>query len=321
MYTGGVIIHTNQVSQIGSSGQNVLKEGSQILVRVISDKGNGKYEGSVAGTRVTLQSSKKLEPGKTFLATISAKDGTIYISPKETSIVQQQVQINTIQNEQLANLLKQLGLPADELSLHLFQQLKQMGLKLDVALLKKLHTVSLKFNGKEKAASEILMILKEKGIEATESEIMNLLLELDGDFSSKDSEENKKFELLNKINQKEGKWFLVPFEIIQKNNETVIGNGNLKLMYLAEQLSLLNVDCNYNNLKYLFSLKFNNRKLEKVNFNIEGFDYKAQLFSNQLKEKLSLSKLNDVEVQWVDKALVEGTACGSEEISSVGGVV
>lgn len=324
MNTGGVIIHTNQVSQTGTGGRNVLREGSQVLVRIISDKGGGKYEGAVAGVRVSLQSSRKLEPGKTFLASISAKDGTIYISPKENIQVQEKVQINLIQNEQIANMLKQLGLPADEVSLHLFQQLKQMGLKLDVSLLQKLHNVAIKFKGKEKAASEILMILKEKGIEATEEEILQLLFELEGQFSSDNSDEageQKQFELLNKINSKEGKWYLLPFEITQKTDDAVIGNGNLKLLYLHDNLSLMNVDCNYNGKNHLFSVKFQNKKCISVSFNIPGLEKQSAILIQSLKTKLLAQSLDGVKVEWVDRDLIEGTACGTEQIISVGGLV
>ena len=56
MVHGGISVYTGQLSRLGIPRQT-LKEGSQVLVRIISDKGGGKYEGSVAGARVTITSA------------------------------------------------------------------------------------------------------------------------------------------------------------------------------------------------------------------------------------------------------------------------
>ena len=82
---GAVSIQSARLSQMGVNRQ-VLKEGSSVLVRVIADRGGGKYEGSVAGVRVQLNSAKALTPGQSFTATIAVKNGSIVITPKDNAL-------------------------------------------------------------------------------------------------------------------------------------------------------------------------------------------------------------------------------------------
>ena len=120
--SGAVSIQSARLSQIGVNRQ-VLKEGSSVLVRVIADRGGGKYEGSVAGVRVQLTSSKPLQAGDSFAATISVKKGLIVVTPKDISGMaglqgagEIALQFNEVSQSQLFSLLESLGLPADNLS-------------------------------------------------------------------------------------------------------------------------------------------------------------------------------------------------------------
>lgn len=346
MHTGGVFIQTNQISRMTGGGQQILKDGSQVLVRVIADRGNGRYEGSVAGVRVNLQSSKPLSLGQTFLASISAKDGTVYITPKETNLYSQAgVQINSMQNEHLAAILSQLGLPSDSISEHLFLQFKQLGLRLDGQLMNKIRSLSIKFGGKQKSAAELLSILKQKGIDINSDELLELLHELDLDernagngkqnfhqgqeSNQNQNEKQNQFEMLNQLNSQPGIWFLLPFEIIQKEN--ILGIGNLRLMLENEtKLKFMNVECLYNNHRYLFNLEFENKRCKKIRFNID--DENENQTSGQNKKNDYIRKLadkmstvaqtaQDVSIEWCDSALIDGTACKLENIQSVGGIV
>lgn len=314
-----VIFQTNQTPRI-IAGSQELKDGSQVLVRVIADKGNGKYVGSVAGIRVNISSVKTLNVGSTFLASIHTKNGQVLVTPKETyQLKNENFLLNHLQNEQLSSLLKQFNLPPDALSLHVFQQLKQMELKENPELLRKIRTMSLKYLGKEKSASEILAILSEKGIDATQNEILQLLEELDGNFDNKDKDENSKFILMNKINTKKGKWYIVPIEILNTVENKVLGNGNIKLMVDSfEILKLMNIDCFYNEKQYLFNVEFENKKCKTIRMNVPGNNPEKSVL--RLKKKIEMFDCN-INVLWGEKELIEGTACATEEVVGVKGKV
>ena len=160
----GVIVQAGQLSRMGVAPKGV-KDGSQVLVRIISDRGSGKYEGSVAGARINLNSRTPLTPGTSFKARISIQNGQLLLFPvNESGEVAQNAffTMETVQTEQLTEMLQSLGLNADDLSYHLMQQFKQLGMKMDSALLSKIYNLSVKFKGKEKRAAELISILAKK---------------------------------------------------------------------------------------------------------------------------------------------------------------
>ena len=327
MHTSGVFIQTNQISRITGGGQQVLKDGSQVLVRVIADRGNGRYEGSVAGVRVNIQSAKNLTPGQTFLASISAKDGIVYVSPKEMNIYSQAgVQVNVLQNENVAQILLQLGLPADKISEQLFMQFKQLGLKLDSELMRKIRSTVLKFGSKQKTAVELLAVLKEKGLNISAEELQALLSEIDLYERNKNDQQGQKnenkFEVLNKVNAVKGKWYLLPFEITQK--EEVLGIGNIRFLFENDNLlKFLNIECLYQNKRYLFNIEMENQKCKKIRFNIDDVDdFEINKYISLLKKKLfAFNGFENLQIEWCSSELIDGTACELEIIERVGGKV
>ena len=78
MNSNGVVIHSNRLVNNGVQSQN-LQNGSSVLVRVASYKGNGVYEGFVAGVKVNITSQKQLQIGQSFPAKIFVKDGIIQL--------------------------------------------------------------------------------------------------------------------------------------------------------------------------------------------------------------------------------------------------
>lgn len=333
---GAVSIQSARLSQAGIKRQ-ILKEGSSVLVRVISDRGNGKYEGSVAGIRVQLTSNKALQPGQTFTASISIKNGSIVVTPKYIAMSgsglsgQIELQFNEVSQSQLFSLLEALGLPADNLSTSILQSFKQMGVKFDSSLANKIRSLALRFSGKEKSAAEILSLLAQKGLEADEEEIKALLyfLESENDSSSKNSERKEK--LINRINSTEGSWYLLPFELVQlesplssSENLQVLGKGCIRLLFdSAKALKLLNLNCSYNNKKYLFSLSFEGRKIINTYLNVETEDKSLNPENeiNRLKKLCMAANLNPGKISWVEKELIEGNASGLESFVSFGGRV
>ena len=333
---GAVSIQSARLSQNGINRQ-ILKEGSTVLVRVIADRGNGKYEGSVAGVRVQLTSSKALQAGQTFTASIGVKDGSLVVTPKDveglsSSQLSSQIalQFTEVSQSQLFSLLQALGLPADNLSTSILQSFKQMGLKLDSALANKIRSLALRFNGKEKSAAEILSLLAQKCLEANEEEIKALLAFLEAENDSSFQESKDKENLINRINSKEGAWYLLPFELVQlekdisSENLQILGKGCIRLLFdSARALKLLNLDCNYNSKKYLFSLSYEGKKITNTYFNLESDKDNLQIENeiNRLKKLFMAAGLNPGKIEWAEKEELEGNASGLENFVTFGGRV
>ena len=317
--------------------RQVLKEGSSVLVRVIADRGGGKYEGSVAGVRVQLNSAKVLQPGQSFVATVGIKNGSIVITPKDNALAAMAaneiaLSFNEVTETQLFSLLESLGLPADNLSSSILKSFKQMGLKMDSALAGKIRNLALRFSGKEKSAAEILSLLAEKGLEADEEEIKQLLILLQGDTAEQsDSAKSKESEqkLLNKINSTEGAWYLLPFELVQLREKAdlegqILGRGCIRLLFdSASALKLLNLDCNYNNQKYLFSLVYEGKKISNTYFNVSSVinALAADREIDALKKHFMAAGINPGKISWAEKEELEGNASGIENFVSFGGQV
>lgn len=321
--SNGVIVHTNQISRMAGGAQKVLKDGSSVLVRVIADKGNGKYEGSVAGVRVNITSAKNLSVGSTFVASITTKNGTIYITPQNQEIAfENSFEISSVNFEKIANLLQTLNLPADNLSFNLLQQMKQLEMKLEPSLLGKIRNIAVKTSGKEKLVSELLTLLADKGILDDENLVLHLLayLEgLDGDLEENSRDKESK-ELINKINKIDGGWFLIPFELIRLDMEEKIGSGVIRLLVdKSNQLKIVNLSCAYGKKKYLFNLEYEAKKLKTIRMNINQNDRIEEKIAG-LKKLFANAGMN-VEISWCEKEEIEGNACSTEEIYSIKGSV
>ena len=320
----GFVLNTSQISRTSISG-HPLKEGSQVLVRIISDRGGGKYEGSVAGARITINSRTALIPGTSFKATISTQNGQVLLFPlnENGQIAENAVfTMEAAQTEQLAAMLQSLGLNADDLSYHLMQQLKQLGMKMDSTLLSKIYNLSVKFKGKEKRAAELISILAKKGIDFSEEELLSLLQELDGetdDSEGNSKSQNHQYKLLNKINSIKNTWQMLPYEIV--SNLAPLAKGNLGFFVDdAGQLSILNLSCSWlsNNHKYLFSLEYDKGLCQNIKMSGEEID--VSKLADILDQRLIVNGKN-INIEIVEPELIEGTACGQEEFYFFGGEV
>ena len=320
----GFVVHTSQLSRTSIS-RHPIKDGSQVLVRIISDKGGGRYEGSVAGARVTINSKQPLAAGTTFTATITSKNGQILLTPNlnnQNNINQTDFQLAVLQNEQLSAFIQNLGLPADTLGFHLLQQMKQLGMKLDSDLLSKIYNLSVKFKGKEKRAAELVSILVKKGIDFSEEDLLALLQELDSDPDEQSDDkqsEVEEYKLLNKINSIKNTWQLLPYEIV--SNDGQLAKGSLGFFIdEAASLKLLNVECNWlsNNHDYLFSLEYEKGQCKNIKMSGQGVDVSKLAYI--LDQRLSAAG-KKIKIELVNPELIEGTACGQEEFFVFGGEV
>lgn len=322
--SNGVIIHASQFSRV-NGGTHILKDGSPVLVRIIADKGNGKYTGSVAGVRVNISSAKKIDVGSTFIATISSKNGIISITPKNPQIIlNNNIEITQADNSKIYAFLEALGLNADDLYVNLLQQFTQQEMKIDNQLMAKLHNLAIKFKGKEKNALELLSILANKGVPFDEDsllQLINLLFAEELDFNEKNDFDDGK-ELLNKINRTPNGWFILPFELCNLKDENVLGFGNVRLlMDKGNQLKVMNLECQYNQKKYLFNTLFEAKKCNTIRFNVNPME--IDKVDNQLKKmkKLFMNYSNKVKIEWAEAFEIEGTAAACEELYGVGGEV
>lgn len=309
-------VHSTYFSK-NQNNAKLLKTGDSVLVRVISDKQNGKYEGSVAGVKITLNSKNPLKVGSTFVANVNIKNGKLEIIPKQDfiSIEQNQGELEILQNEKIFELLENLGLPQDSISLELLKQMKQLDMSFNLDVLKKFHQISLKFKGKEKSASQMLLLLLKKGINANDEELLQLLYELEGDFENFEKEQksqNEKFSIIKKINQKNGDWKFFPFEIVKLNQNEVFGSGCIKIFFENEILKILNLNCKYQNKEYLFNVEYENKNVKTVRFFVSPNDDEKKSLE---KLKSLFCKINpNIKVLWSEKSKIEGTSASLEEI-------
>lgn len=319
----GFVVHTNQLSRTSIS-RHPLKDGSQVLVRIISDRGGGKYEGSVAGARININSRTPLSPGTSFKATISTQNGQVLLFPmNESGEVAQNAffTMEAVQTEQLAAMLQSLGLNADDLSYHLMQQLKQLGMKMDSSLLSKIYNLSVKFKGKEKRAAELIAILAKKGIDFSEEELLSLLQELGGEDPAEDNQksQNDEYNLLNKINSIKNTWQMLPYEIV--SNMGALAKGSLGFFVdETSSLKLLNLECNWlgNNHKYLFSLEYEKGSCSNIKMSGQGVDVSRLA---DILDKRLIASGKQITIEIVEPELIEGTACSQEEFYVFGGEV
>lgn len=332
------------------TAQKILQEGSQVLVRITGDRGNGKYEGTVAGAKILLNAKgmggaeTKLSVGSSFVATVSLEKGQVQIIPKNLPVFsgsENKLTMELANQQAIFSFLESIGLPAEELSYHLLQQFKQLSMKLDSSLLQRIRNAAVKFKGKEKSASELLSLLARKGINGSEEELLELLAELDGDFGEQSGEQSgqyagkkshehsgnhsySSFSLMNKINSTQGTWYFFPYEIIKKSEAEITGTGSIRmLMDDSERIKLLNLLCNYDDKKYLFSLLYENGRLDKIKMNVSPWQEEdIQNKPKKLESYISrLSKNKPIEVLWCDSEEIEGSACASEDFFMVDGEI
>ena len=314
-------LQANNVSHISrltlQGNTTVLKEGSSVFVKVLADKGNGVYEGSVAGHRVHINSAKGLEVGSSFVASISSKNGTIYITPKEVLNVNNNpyIQINTVEGNQLATLLARLGVPVNQLSGNILKMMMMMEMKIDGDVLRNIFVMASRHKGREKAASEILLLLKDKQIDVSEDELEALLAYLEGyngklsDIDDYRNQGNSK-DLINKINKKENGWTIVPYNLLDVKTNEVIGSGILRLLYSKyKDLKKINLNCYFNEKEYLFSLLFEAKKLSSIKFNINPIERNEEYYVTALTS-LFLKQDKEIDIEFVSPSIIEG--CGSE---------
>ena len=301
------------------AAHKVLTEGSSVPVRVTRALGGARFEGFVAGVKVNFSSERALKPGDVFTATVSGNGSKIFLTPQKESGALFQNSLN------LVNLLQNTGLSSDSLAASIFQMFAQTGLKIDAQLINRIKSMALRFGGKQKSATEILVMLAEKGINASEDEIKELLAQLSGDVPwNNDSEDgqkgNNQEKLINRINCTEGAWYLLPFELADA--KTVLGGGNIRLLFdSGKMLKLMNLDCNYKDKRYLFSLLYEGGKCSSIRFNTGSDAEGEKRAAAELKKRFLAADLTGFDIFSAEASDLEGNASAFEELYTFGGEV
>lgn len=253
------------------SAPKVLQEGSSVNVRIISQKSDGSYIGTVAGAKVNIHSSKPLLLNQSFPATVSVKNGVIYVIPKDLTgmiSLSDSAALKIIPSDSIA---QKLNLPNDVLMSSIIEFSQGMELKLDSFLFSKIKNIAVRFKGKEISAAKLLLILVQKNISLSEEKIMELLDFLEGGFYDEDSDDDFCKDGINQINEKKGSWFIIPFKIVNlSDDEKVLAKGLSRFFYTSEQkLKMLNLECVSSEKKFLFSLLFEGSECKKIRFNCD----------------------------------------------------
>lgn len=180
------VVQTTALSKV--NGNAVLREGSSVFVRVIKNNGNNSYIMAFSGGRFAIKSEVALKEGAGFLAKIKLADGKILLQKMNPSVPDKSG-VQKLNPQQQKLFFQNLGLIPDNISYSLFQQMKQLGVRFEQRLFGKARSISKNFKGKEIEAAETVLILEEKGIEASK-EAVESVIGGNEDFMRKESSED-----------------------------------------------------------------------------------------------------------------------------------
>ena len=177
-----------------SISNNVLKDGNSVFVRILNTTNTpNKYIASFAGNMFEVTSNTRLLPGTEFRATLKLNGKSLQLIPQK-NIEKLQVE-NTIQkfdiktfdenSSQINNLLQNLNLPQDKISLNLIQFFQQHQIKLNIPLIKKSRAKAKNsisknekiqnFEKSQEKLAELDLSMELKGFSLSEEELVNLL--------------------------------------------------------------------------------------------------------------------------------------------------
>jgi hypothetical protein len=257
MNSAAQIVLAHGAAPGAAGGGRTLSEGDTVFVRVLGAvEGSGaadgnhpmrRYEISFDGMRFFADSSRPLGKGDSFAAIVTFRNGKFVLVPAPQS---GNAGVPSGGTPSAANIppaiaayLSSLGIPPDSLSLATVRFMQQFGFTFDAGTAARARKLARRFSGREEDAAEIAVYLLEKGIEADEEEIAQILdlhdgggfrnrtegRESRGESSEENTEESELlglFEaksladaegglltLANHIISSDRHWILLPFEL------------------------------------------------------------------------------------------------------------
>ncbi len=221
---------------IFNNGVSSYKSEKEIPVKKPADAG---FFSSQKQESLINETSKINQELETVLITSDEKDFFNYIEVK--------------------HFFENLGLPADKTSLHLIQFFQQLEVKPDIPKLVKCYNLSKKFPKKEGKAAEAAYLLEEKGINADEVKIQNILNLLDSSSQkNKDNNDSKENDFLKLINHKAGKnkyWIILPYELKLEKEKA---NGLIRLLCDRNKKNTekIIISANFSRIKFNFVIYY-----------------------------------------------------------------
>lgn len=343
-------IQTQNIAPVQSAG-NVLRGGASVFVRVLADNGGGQYLVSAGGSRISVASRLPLEPGSTFRASVSVRDGRVLLVPETSAAAVQQESpelagAGSSPDAMLAALLAAEGLAPDAVSVKLLQFLQQGGFRVDRALMDRARRMALRFPGREREAAEAAALLLEKGIAPTESAVQELLALAGGGASAGEQPQDSAPEpdgggegeallplfagsgafgheagLLTLVNHlsldAEHHWIILPYEWNSGGKVALNGVLRLLLNLRTKNVEKILIKCKTNSTNYFFVLYFNKEsKVKEVRFcTLPPLLTSAIHLEEGRLGDLLASGMNagkSVPVTYSTSALQDGLCCDSE---------
>ncbi|MCR5218155.1 hypothetical protein [Treponema sp.] len=267
-----ISIQTQNLALVNNSRTEV-HEGSSVYVRVLSEDSPQNYTVYFAGNRVKVKSPLPLKAGQAFAATIkTSPDGKILLVPSAPSL-------SSKENSRIQNFLLSQGIQPDAVTERLLAMMQNLGVKINTRIISRAALLASKFPGKEKKAADLALLLEEKGIEATESLVAQLLMEIDSSYSGDSEKKEEEPRDQNKdtadqritglyqdpLPEKSGllaffnhmqvdgplQWLILPYEYSLKDKKA---RGSIRIQYNRELKTTE---------KVCIDLRFNNDKLNK----------------------------------------------------------
>ncbi|MCQ2595506.1 MAG: hypothetical protein MJ196_09610 [Treponemataceae bacterium] len=158
-----------------------IKNGDFVFVRVLGQTKTGATVVSFAGQRFEVKTQNPVQTGQSFKAQVQIENNSIKLIPQETNAAKFNSQNlpNNLGIIDAGRMLAASGLAVTEANLKLLQFAKENMTAFNRETLLKLQKKLAKYGKNAKTAAEIEAFLADKGINATDEQIEELLLLLD----------------------------------------------------------------------------------------------------------------------------------------------
>lgn len=178
-----VVVHSAALTN--GSVKRTLSEGSSVYVRIIKKDGNNSYTAAFGGGRFSIKSELPLKPGMGFFTTIRLENNRIVLQQQNVKMIVQDAglqKINSaldmtgkISDPQLICYFEKMGLTPDEITLSVYNQMRNLEVRFERSAFIKARAIGMKFRGREKAAAVTAYILEQKGIVPSEDAVSEIL--------------------------------------------------------------------------------------------------------------------------------------------------
>lgn len=332
--------------------QDHLKEGDPVLVRILGERGKGRFEASVAGLKIFLTSEKPMKPGDTFTGKLGLSNGAITITPlssenadfiKINEVITAQISetsslFEPVSSAAIASLLASLNLPSDNLSFRMLLQFKQLGMRFDPKIMGRIRRAAEKSDNPVKTMEEQTVYAQKKIFVSKKSssnkgeykqnnnwnsEIKKFVKTIfDGSLSNAPGELTVMNHMgFSKKTSSENTWITIPFEIGNPFDETVHGSGKIQILLGSSDkfLRQINIHADLENTFYRFALypTPGSQEIKSIAFSISGnVDQQKEIL--KLQDAFSSSG-KIVSVKFVPFENIDGYAEGLENFSLMEG--